>query len=333
MRFLLVGLLLLSPETNGVDQPVAKVPESYETLASFDRASGPVATASVGAAADLTPRGDALLFMSDALRRLDLKTGVDEQLVAAETLSQAGVVDERSRLFATAESDRIVLVTGGAWNCPWHVFLIDVAPTRIRTLTEEACGEISLAPSRKILAVVTSETCEGRACGKRQLRLFSIATGATLFEGPLTRDYVDLFWDSDDSFLLRYQDSFDEKLQRYSYKAVSVQLTRNGAWDWSKPVQSPKPREKEIDIQSDGRVRLKASVEGGYLPLLDVRPLFSSPPRDWDAGTPRVFRAGDRIVAIRPLVAARVPAGESPRHSEQIIVLRLKSGDEGRLAK
>lgn len=311
----------------GTSQPAADavpaVKEKFETVATFEVERKANDTVEFGPALDVTADGKGLIYLSDALSRLDLDTGREQILLSTEDLVRASVVGERGQLFATADPSRVVFVSGGAWNCPWRVFLVVVAPASAKVLTEGACGRIEISPGRQQLAVITSQTCEGRGCGDERLVIFDAVAGEPQFDSGVTPGYTDMYWENDQKLTFRYHDRSDDQEQRHYYKVISAHVDGT-RWRWTNAAPSPTPRVPAVDIGYDQSIEVKRDEPATGIVRFDAKDVFGTPPEEYRADAPRVFRAGDRVVIVRRLVEKDPAPSVNPRRRDQVAVLKLR---------
>jgi hypothetical protein len=312
--FIVAALLSADGSTPPARQPFA-------VLATYTLEGGPEEFG-LGSAVDITVDGRGLIYLGGGLHRLDLQTGRDEILVSSGALQKVDITRETTELLATPDDNRVIVVSGGIWNCPWSVHLLTLDPTSVKTLTEEACGEVSTSPSRKRLAVIASETCEGRACGKRRLLIFSLDNGALVASTEVKPDYVDAYWEDDGKISFRYRDRFVPKEQRYEYSSVSFSEAGD-RWQWAGSRPSPKPRPRHLEVKADNRLTVRPNTTEQDSTTFSVDQALGPISDNYRSGRPRALWAGDRVIIIRRLTQKGTPDDQPPRWRDQIAVVKL----------
>lgn len=302
------------------------VPAQFQTVSRFEIGRDAGDHVDLGSAVDVTGDGQSLLFVASGLQRLDLASGKVEALVSDQAWRAANLGHASPlELHMTGSAGRLIYVEEYGSPCPWRVFLVVLAPFRASLLTERACGRLVLSPAGDKVAISTRETCEGRPCGEERLLLFSVETGSSLFESKIAPDYVDACWEGEERFVLRYRDHFDPSERRYFYKAVPVLAVAGARWRLGESEPSPRPRVSEVDVGFDATITLKAAGTSAGVVSVDTNKLLGPPPGEYRAGTPRVFRVGNRVVVVRLLIEKQPATGLYPQRREQVVVLELKA--------
>ena len=319
-------LVLAASHLGNAEAAAASTPAQFQTVSRFEIERGLGDSAGLGSAVDMAVDGRSLLYVASGLQRLDLASGKVETVVSdqewrAANLEQASPL----KLHTAGSAGRLVYVEESGSPCPWRVFLVTPAPFTVSLLTERACGRIVLSPAEDRVAVTTRETCEGRPCGEEGLLLFSVVTGRSLFESKIAPDHVDAYWEGEERFVLRYEDHFDPKEQRYFYNAVPALQVEGAGWRLGEPEPSPKPRVREIEVGLDATIKLSGTATAAGIVRLEINNLLGPPPGEFRAGTPRVFRTGDRVVVVRSLFEKQPATGLAPRRREQVVVIELKA--------
>jgi hypothetical protein len=326
-RNLVLALVCAASRPARAESPAAaSAPQQFQIVSRFEIERGPGDFAGFGSAIEMTADGRSLIYVASGLHRLDLGTGGVETVVPDQEWRAAGLeVATPLELHMTGSLGRLVYVEESGSPCPWRVFLVVPAPFKASLLTERACGRIVLSPAGDKVAVSTRETCEGRPCGEERLLLFSVETGSSLFESKIAPDYVDAYWDGEERFILRYKDHFDPEERRYFYKAVPVLEAVGARWRLGESEPSPRPRVSEVEIGLDATIKLKAAGTAAGVVRVETNHLLGPVPGEYRAGTPHVFRVGNRVVVVRSLFEKQPATGIAPRRREQVVVIKLKA--------
>jgi hypothetical protein len=319
-------LALAASHLANAEAVATSAPAQFQTVSRFDVERGPGDVVGLGSAVDMAVDGRSLLYVASGLQRLDLASGKVETVVSDQEWRAANLAHASPlELHTTGSAGRVVYVEESGSPCPWRVFLIAPTPFTVSLLTERACGRIVLSPAGDRVAVTTRETCEGRPCGEERLLLFSAATGSSLFESKIVSDYVDAYWEGEEKFVLRYEDRFDPKEQRYFYKAISALQVVGVGWRLGEPEPSPKPRVREIEVGLDTTIKLRGAGADAGAVRVETNNLLGPTPGEYRADAPRVFRSGDRVVVVRSLFEKQPATGVAPRRREQVVVIELKA--------
>jgi hypothetical protein len=323
MPAMLLVILLAPRDPLALQQGTPALPQILEVLKVMEIDSTGADLRDLGQAIDLARGDDALLYLRAGLKRLDLRTGRAETLVPNDALGNAGVTGEPNTLLTTADANRIIVMTGGTWNCPWSIFLISISPFSARRLTETACGKVDLSPSTENLAVVTSSACEGRACGERRLLILSTRTGVAVFQGTMPENYSELYWDDDRVLTIRYDEDPEPSSPRPArHWALSLAESRAG-WAWRKPEPATMRHVTDVDVDDTALVKLRLAGQAAVSFRADA--VFGDPPAGYRADAPRVFHRNERLVVLRRLWQKEPELGAHARRREQVALIRVKS--------
>ncbi len=325
VQFLLLLTLAGPCSAAGSNGRSQTLPQALEVLKVIEVDSTGTDREGLGQAVDIHRSSDALLYLRSGLNRLDLKTGRTGTLISEDTLSGGGVTGEPNTLLATTDPNRFVAMTGGPWNCPWSVFLLTAEPFSARRLTEDACGALALSPTTDYLAVVSSNACEGRACGERKLFVFSTTTGVPIFMGKMPENYSDLYWDGNRAITLRYDESVEPGSRQPARRSVLRLAEGPSGWKFGRPEPAGVNRPIDDDVDHNAVVKVRTSQDAAPVSF-KVDAVFGDPPTGYRADMPRVFRANDRLVVIRRLWEKDPEPGTNPRRRDQIALMRVKSG-------
>lgn len=323
----LLGLLLLGLNLTSQVVPAAAPPTPnvrFDVLSSLEIEGRPQEGGDLGSAVDLAADGRSLVFLRVGINRLDFSSGKTVPLVSDQELRAGGLGQlSPEELHVTAAANRFIYVEEAGSLCHSRVYLLTVSPFSSKLLAEATCGQARLSPAKTHLAIISGRHNEREGRGQDRLLLFLVASGAMLFDGQITPDYVDSYWEDDQTFELRYQDRFDPQEQRYYYKAVPLRGAGDGQWQLGPSRPSPKPHVKDIACDYAARIKVKAEGTSSGVAQLDASGIFPSLQPEYRAGPPRAFRAGEVVAVVRRIVEKNPPPGVYPRTRDQIAVLKL----------